>query len=291
MTPTLKELHPAGFAHIPVALLLRPEVQAGHILMYAAVTSVTPDRGGWREVRLSRLEERSRLSPRRFRPYLRDLIRWGYLAEEVRPGYPNRYLVLPTTDVRDQLAQEEEEDLEARPDVAAHRGGRPENPLGQNVQGGNDPDRKPPRTKRPGDPWTKRPGDSWTKRPPPNRGSREIESSSRTQENPLGQNVREGFPTDEEIFALALTKARTRQGVRNPQALASTMARDDREQLAAELLEAAARRTTLEAIDACLRCDDRRFVLGPDGLPLEPTILCDHNAAEVHPAVLEAAAG
>ena len=125
----LSDLHPAGFAAVPVALLLDPAAESADILVYAAIASDVNFKTGRsdprRGTRRLRILERSGIRDlRTFRASRDRLRRLGYLSVTFRRGRAPIYELLPTTDaVIGRLQTDQAADLDAAPDASGARGG------------------------------------------------------------------------------------------------------------------------------------------------------------------------
>jgi hypothetical protein len=92
----LGELHPGGFGHVPLALLLDTRARAAELLVYQALSSSLPFDKFSGPVRLRRICERSRRGEKAVRRALRNLENLGYLRICAVRGRPNSFQLLPT---------------------------------------------------------------------------------------------------------------------------------------------------------------------------------------------------
>ena len=120
-------LHPGGFGAVPVALMRQHNARDRHISTYAAVASCVGYRTGIApDLRLTRIAERARVSPRTAQRALEDLVLWGFLKITRAKGRPSRYILLPT--IKAKAAEETErraDTIAADPHVSGSTGGRP----------------------------------------------------------------------------------------------------------------------------------------------------------------------
>lgn len=183
MSDRLTDLHPSGFAAVPLALMVDERAGREHLLAYAGIASVRPASatpGGPREIPNKYLQAAARLSYHVLQRAVGDLEAWGYLDREQANGYPTRYTLLATQDVRAELEELAAEREAAHPEIAGHRGGRP-------------PMAKPPRVQKP-----PRAQDARESRAQDARGFRSVLISEKEKEqqplnNPLAPRTREGL--------------------------------------------------------------------------------------------------
>ena len=163
----LSNLHPGGFVAVPHALHQHPSTKPGHIAIYYAIVSCARWVGTEliaKDARNRRIAERAGMGLQASRRYVKELEAFGFLRIIERPGYSHRYVVLSTApEAGAALKADEAADLKLRPDIAAHRGGRPrlgaEKPPHTNPRRGlTGRKQKPPRTNPPGTPTRIRQG-------------------------------------------------------------------------------------------------------------------------------------
>lgn len=139
--PTPSELYPGGFSVAPLALMKHPDTKAKHIAVFVAIyTLARPwgDKLQAREAHKRRIMERAGIGSRNtLDTVLKDLEAWGFIEIQRHQGFPSTYVLLPIdTDVSDALKADRDEDHLRHPDVAAHRGGRPQtNPPRKTARG------------------------------------------------------------------------------------------------------------------------------------------------------------
>ena len=125
----LSNLHPGGFVAVPHALHQHPSTKPGHIAIYYAIVSCARWVGTEliaKDARNRRIAERAGMGLQASRRYVKELEAFGFLRIIERPGYSHRYVVLSTApEAGAALKADEAADLKLRPDIAAHRGGRP----------------------------------------------------------------------------------------------------------------------------------------------------------------------